>query len=428
MAAQTSNIARGQRYIPETTLGETPTAPAWLPLSFSTFDVTATEISSEEFDVGDRGQRTSTVVSGHDVDVSASGTMRHGDHDGWLASLLQGSWYNGRALTSPTGGRPQRGSAIASASGGTVADDQVGNSAITVASVTGEPRPLQTVTINSRAYTLLFKPDGTAYGTAPTELILDRPLEAQTGSQNITWGPLPDVLVNGEETSTFSSAQNLPQGDAGDDSWRIAVGLEPVASTLTFPSRAPVNLDLTLIGRDRGDPVDTLPGTLATAVPGQLITTGVGMKGVAFIGRSGNTHMTGTYRPVLENITVSHTYVGRDRQAQVVSSALAGIARGGYQPTITTRAYVGTNEARFQAAANNNEHYGKLIGPFGFVDGMNYMVYFPDIQFFSNNLEPGATGSSIKTMEQRPNIASSAARVDPYGDIRGTVVIVRNAR
>lgn len=426
--AQTSNIARAQRYVQEANVGTTPSSPSWLPLRFSTFDVTTPNISVEEFDVGDRGQRTSTVTSGFDVDVSASGTFRHGDHDPFLASALQGSWYNGRSLSTATGGRPQRGSAITSASGGTVAASQVGDSAITVASVTGEPRPLQTVTINSQAYTLLFKPDGTAYGTAPTELFLDRPLGAQTGSQNLSWGPLPDVLLNGEDTASISAAMNMPQGDAGDDSWRIAVGLETVASTFTFPARAPVNMDLTMIGRSRTDPMATLPGTLGNVSPGQLITTGVGMKGISFIGRSGNTHLTDTLRPVLESVTVTNTYVGRDRQAQVVSSALAGIARGGYQPGITARAYVGDNEATILSASNNNESFGLLIGPFGFVTGDNYAVYFPEVQFFSNTLEPGATGSSIKTLELRPNIASSAARVDPYGDIRGTVVIVRNAR
>ena len=394
----------------------------WDRSPWETAQVTDTPVSVEQFGESVGQQREGTINTGRNIDVTLNGPLRIGSaaqtsHYESLESWLQGKFYAGVEITSAANGRAARG-ASAAPSGGTVAATQADGTNRTIA-VTGSPTGTYTnflwVTIDGELYLTLP-------GSTLSSLILDRPLHSYSGTARaITWS-LPDVLVNRKDTTDFDIQRYIPVD--GTDYFTQFQDIEVVGGSITWQSQALIQLAQTGIGRRAVTP--STAGVLRSTprALGRSLSSGRPTRTMRIIGRSGQTNLTATFESTISanTATFNWAYEGRDRQPQITSDDLAGIARGAYRPTINLNAYVGSQYRTYEAAARADEHCSVLLGP-AVVDTNNAIAfYYHDCQFGVVSIPPNATGSEFQDITLNPN---AHAMNDPYGQLLGTVAVIR---
>ncbi len=90
--AGASSTERQDAFIVESTPGTTPATPAFTKCSFDTLNMTANPRISENFAVGQGGQRTGVGRNGIAVAGNAEGNLIYGEYDDFWSSLFQADW------------------------------------------------------------------------------------------------------------------------------------------------------------------------------------------------------------------------------------------------------------------------------------------------------------------------------------------------
>ena len=414
----------------------------WLPVPMQNDgSISSNPLKTTINDQSQRGQPSSTIYNGYDVQGSMNLVLYHGEGIPWLESLLQGSAYAGGTLTQAQvnvahRGRQVRGTAITTCSGGAIAATQSGHGGnfgedpLTVTSVTGVPRLYQTITVAGASRTIVGISAG---GSGTYNLTLDRNVGAFTSQQTPTWGALPNVIVNSEAKVTNSIEQSVPQGQFGGPSFRYLSGCEFTDGSIVMDLENPVMLNGTMMGLRRSGRQSARRGSTRSLTRKAAISAVGNFVGVRFGPFSADSSsVTPTQFPTgripwFQSLNINFPFEGREASRVMSSTAANTVTTGAANYNITGTVLADETEAIISEATDGNYYFPLSIGPFGAITGENFFVHAPRCRFQQRDEAfIGTGGATLDVTIQPESVAANV--IDPYGDVFGGVAIVLNAR